>query len=70
MTDMTLEKPRSQWTEIWQQFRAHKGAMVGMIVLGLLIVFVLIGPFIWRIDPNFIDSDTVKMFKSRNLGPS
>ncbi len=70
MTDIALEKPRSQWTEIWQQFRAHKGAMVGMIVLGLLILFVLIGPFIWRIDPNFIDSDTVKMFKSRNLGPS
>ncbi len=65
-----LEKPRSQWRDVWDQFRAHKGAMLGAVILGLLVFCVLIGPLIWRLDPNFIESDTVKMFKLRNQAPS
>jgi peptide/nickel transport system permease protein len=67
---IVVEIPRSQWQDIWIQFKAHKGAMAGAIILFLLILFVLIGPLVWRIDPNFIESDTVKMIKSRNLPPS
>jgi peptide/nickel transport system permease protein len=79
MTDAPLDHPavpvavpkaRSQWNDVWDQFRAHKGAMAGVIILGALIFAVLIGPFLWQIDPNFIERDTVKMFKSRNLPPS
>ncbi len=79
MTDAPLDHPavpvavpkaRSQWNDVWDQFRAHKGAMAGVIILGALIFAVLIGPFLWHIDPNFIERDTVKMFKSRNLPPS
>jgi peptide/nickel transport system permease protein len=70
MTETATDKPRSQWYDVWLQFRVHKGAMVGAVVLGLLIVFVLIGPFVWRVDPNFIEADTVKMFKQRNLPSS
>jgi len=61
---------RGPWGDVWAQFRKHKGAMAALVLLGLLAVFCLIGPLVWRIDPNFIESDTVKMFKMRNLGPS
>ena len=70
MTELTLEKPRGQWRDVWAQFRRHRGAMAALVMLTLLALFVLVGPLIWRIDPNFIESNTVKMMKSRNLGPS
>ncbi|MCX7888320.1 MAG: ABC transporter permease [Rhodobacteraceae bacterium] len=65
-----LDRPRSPWGDVWFQFRKHRGAMVAACVLGFLIVFVLVGPLIWRIDPNFIEPDTAKMFKLRNKPPS
>ena len=65
-----LEKPRSQWRDVWVQFRQHKGAMVALVLLGLIACFVFIGPLIWRIDPNFIESDAVKMIRLRNKGPT
>ncbi|SEN49567.1 peptide/nickel transport system permease protein [Gemmobacter aquatilis] len=71
MTDATQsQKPRSQWFAVWHQFRQHKGAMAALILLGALVFFVLIGPLLWRIDPNFIEPNTVKMFKLRNNPPS
>ena len=70
MTELKLEKPRSQWRDVWAQFRRHKGAMAALVLLIALASFVLIGPLVWRIDPNFIEPNTAKMFKLRNLGPS
>lgn len=64
------DRPRSQWADVWSQFRTHKGAMAGLTVLVLLILAVLIGPLIWRVDPAFIEPDAVKMFKMRNLAPT
>ena len=64
------EKPRSLWSDVWDQFRTHKGAMAGLVVLVLLILFVVIGPFIWRVDPAFVEPNAVKMMKMRNLSPS
>ena len=70
MTDATADQPRSQWRDVWDQFRTHRGAMVGMIVIVGLLAFVLVGPFIWRVDPGFIEPDAVAMIKSRNKPPS
>lgn len=56
--------PRTQWMDIWLQFKAHKGAMAGMIFFVLVVLFVLIGPIIWTIDPTYID------IRARNSGPS
>ena len=64
------ERVRGPWADVWAQFRKHKGAMMALVMLGALTLFCLVGPLIWRIDPNFIESDTVKMFKMRNQGPS
>jgi peptide/nickel transport system permease protein len=65
-----LRPPRSQWRDVWDQFKTHKGALAGAAVLFVLVSFVIIGPFLWRIDPAFIEPDAVKMLKTRNLPPS
>lgn len=67
MTEVTSSppKPASQLREIWQQFRTHRGALFGLIVLALLVLFVVFGQFVW--DPPQRLSDTIKM---KNQGPS
>jgi peptide/nickel transport system permease protein len=67
MTDTTAAPPKapSQRRAIWQQFRTHKGALFGLIVLTLLTLFVLFGPLFW--DPPQRLSDTIRM---KNQGPS
>lgn len=64
------EKPQSPWTGVWRQFRHHTGAMTGAVILLLLVLAVLAGPLIWRIDPAFIEPKALDMMRSRNLGPS
>lgn len=68
MTDAstTPPKPASQAREIWQQFRTHKGALFGLIVLGFLIVAVLIGPYLW-IPEKLTVAEAIKL---KNQGPS
>ncbi|HEX9857176.1 MAG TPA: ABC transporter permease [Paracoccaceae bacterium] len=65
-----LRPPRSQWRDVWDQFKTHKGALMGATVLALILIAILLGPFFWRIDPTFIEPDAVKMLRSRNQGPS
>ena len=60
-----LQRPaRSQWRDIWDQFKVHKGALVGMGFFVFILLFVVIGPLIWPIDPTYID------IRARNSGPS
>ena len=70
MTDQSLTialpKPERQGKAIWQQFRTHKGAAFGLVVLSVLIFAVLIGPFLWH--PAKLT--VVEALKSKNLGPS
>ncbi|MBO9450213.1 ABC transporter permease [Tropicibacter sp. R16_0] len=56
--------PRSQWLDVWDQFKTHKGAMMGGILFILIVAGVYLGPFIWDIDATQID------IRSRNQGPS
>jgi peptide/nickel transport system permease protein len=65
-----LAKPRSQWADVWVQFKSHKGALVGLFVFVSLVLFVSIGPLIWTKDPTFINPDALTMIKTRNLSPS
>jgi peptide/nickel transport system permease protein len=68
MTEATSAppKPASQGREIWQQFRTHKGALFGLIVLGFLILAVLIGPYIW-VPEKLTVAEAIKL---KNQGPS
>ena len=66
MTDAALQKPPSQRRAIWEQFRSHKGAVFGLIVLTILIVAVLIGPYLWV--PEKLN--VAAAIKLKNQGPS
>lgn len=67
MTDTTtLEKPRSQWADVWAQFKTHKGALIGLLVFCLLVAFVLIGPFLWQ-EPQMT---TTQKILAKNKPPS
>lgn len=46
-TSAALPKPASQNKAIWQQFSTHKGALFGLIILSILAVAVLLGPYLW-----------------------
>ena len=56
--------PRSQWLDVWDQFKTHKGALAGAVVFLTIIVLALFGPFFWNIDPSYID------IRARNQGMS
>jgi peptide/nickel transport system permease protein len=62
----TPPKPASQMRDIWNQFRTHKGALFGLITLGILIVAVIIGPWIW-IPEKLSVAEAIKL---KNQGPS
>lgn len=68
MTDLSnpipTKPPRSQWLDIWDQFKTHKGALWGGIIFLTIVVLVFLGPFFWNIDATFID------IRARNQGPS
>ena len=68
MTDATSAPPRpaSPRREIWQQFRSHKGALFGLIVIGFLILAVLIGPYLWVPEKLSV----AQAIKLKNQGPS
>lgn len=55
---------RSQWRDVWAQFRSHKGAMIALVLFVLILLFVLVGPYLWSLDPTFVD------IRARNKGPS
>jgi len=56
--------PRSQWRDVWDQFKSHRGALAGGIVLLFIILAVFIGPYLWPYDATYID------VRARNQGPS
>ncbi|MGR3757235.1 MAG: ABC transporter permease [Tranquillimonas sp.] len=56
--------PRSQWWDVWDQFKTHKGAVLGAAFFIFVLLAVTLGPYIWTIDPQFID------IRARNQGPS
>jgi len=45
--DLPARKTRSLWNNAWHQFRHHRLAMTGMIVLIALFLVTIIGPFIY-----------------------
>jgi peptide/nickel transport system permease protein len=68
MTDAAaaIAKPVSQRRAIWQQFRTHRGALFGLVVLGALILFTLIGPLLW-VPEKLSVAEAIRL---KNQGPS
>jgi peptide/nickel transport system permease protein len=48
-------KYRSLWGDVWEQFRKHRLAMIGTTILVILVLGVTLGPFVYTLDPKFID---------------
>lgn len=61
-----IPKAQSQFGAVWRQFRVHRGAVFGLIVLGLLAAFVIFGPLFW---PE-VKLKVVEALKVKNQGPS
>jgi len=58
----TLEAPvaaetqhRTLWSDVWRQFRRHKGAMIGVVLLTIIVLASFVGPFIYPHDPYALD---------------
>ncbi|WP_424933423.1 ABC transporter permease [Amaricoccus macauensis] len=72
MTDATAQTSpgdittpeHSLWSDVWYQFRHHRGAMLGMIIFLVIVFAVIFGPAIHNVDPNYID------VRARNAAPS
>jgi len=63
MTDSVVFKPpRNQWWDVWDQFKTHKGALVGMFVFLAIVLFCFVGPWLWIHDATFIN------IRARNQG--
>src|SRR5262245_53306856 len=54
----------SLWSETWRRFRRHHLAILGGLVLALMVLAVVVGPFVYRVPIDAID------FKAKLKGPS
>ena len=54
----------SPWAEAWRRFKRHRLALAGSVLLILMTLAVLIGPFVWTVPINEID------FGAKLKGPS
>ncbi|HEX6946440.1 MAG TPA: ABC transporter permease [Acidimicrobiia bacterium] len=43
----TPERYRSLRSDVWRQFRRHKGAIVGLALMAIVVFAILVGPFLW-----------------------
>ncbi|HEX9763204.1 MAG TPA: ABC transporter permease [Acidimicrobiia bacterium] len=60
----TGTKHRTLGEDVWRQFKRHKGAVVGLVLLAIIVFATLLGPIVWPPDPYLID--TIQA----NQGPS
>lgn len=64
LADPALTAPaRSQWRMVWDQFRVHKGALIGGGFLLFVTCAVLFGDLIWQVDPGKLD------IRNKNVRP-
>ena len=54
----------SKFRDVWDQFKSHKGALLGGFIFFSIVIIVMLGPFFWPFEANGID------IRSRNQGPS
>ena len=70
MAGLTLASPSAErrrfspWRETWRRYRRHKLAVVSAVLLLVLVLAVVFGPFLWRVPINEID------FTAHLEGPS
>ncbi|HET9260126.1 MAG TPA: ABC transporter permease [Acidimicrobiia bacterium] len=50
------QQHRSLRQDVWRQFKRHKGAVVGLVLLALIVFATIFGPFLYPLDPYEIDT--------------
>jgi len=56
MTDTAVIVPTpGQFREVWDQFKTHRGAVWGLGFLIFITLFVVLGPYLWTVDPSKLD---------------
>ncbi|MEE8375078.1 MAG: ABC transporter permease [Acidimicrobiia bacterium] len=64
LDDLGSQQYRSLRQDVWRQFKRHKGAIAGLVVLTIIVLATVLGPILWSIDPFFIETS------NGNAGPS
>ncbi len=59
---------RSQWWDVWYQFKSHRGALWGAAVFTLILAFVYIGPFLYWHDATEVPTGR-DFIEKRDLRP-
>jgi len=62
--DHELGEHRSLWSDVWRQFRRHKGAMIGLFLLAVIIIATIVGPPLYPYDPYALDIDNANQSAS------
>ena len=55
VTETARAKPISLGQDIWRRFKRHRLAVLGMVILFVIVVGVIVGPWIWTVPINEID---------------
>lgn len=57
MTDTTLTdgKGRTLWGDVWDQYKTHKGALIGTAVFLFILFAVFLGPYVYDVDPQYLN---------------
>lgn len=55
---------RSKWRDVWNQFKKHKGALIGGIIFFTIVILVMVGPWVWPYEANEIN------IRLRNQSPN
>ena len=56
----------SYWQDAWVRLMKNKRAMASLCIVVALILFTLIGPLLWRVDPSAQDLDQISQFITFN----
>jgi len=51
-----VEAHRTLRQDVWRQFKRHKGAVAGLVVLTLIVLMTVLGPILWPLDPYEINT--------------
>ena len=65
--NLTEEQLETPLRVILRNFREKKSAMFGLIAFLLILIFVLVGPLIWKIDLSYADSTLTNLAPSQSL---
>ena len=55
VTEAARAKPISLGQDIWRRFKRHRLAVLGMVILFVIVLGVIVGPWIWTVPINEID---------------